>query len=312
MNAAERANDLAERTTYSPAKLFKRYRRSIVPLGGWKAVDYSTSNADALLSDVSDVVRLAKLRGIRSLNDILTQLLEDQVANTIDEAMAIYGRTYGTTEDKTDANPEFLLALWLLAIDQSMRSLSMEIALNLTPAIQSVVDDIYNKAMDLLGAKPNTVQLVLMTNRAKAIAKSLESIVSTTTDRMHSTVEMAIAAEGVMTKVVEVMRQRMGIIASNRVNTILRTEIGRAADEATLSAYKDSNVVSHVSVVGCQAIENGIPTYAGVPTCNIKNVPIADARRLKFHPNHTGMIVPSAFYDKNGNPPKLQVERGRA
>ena len=298
----------------SPSQLFKKYRKSVVPEDGWTESTFQSSEGDNLVSDISNVILMAKLRGIRSLNEVLSSVLQSQVLDVIDEAMLIYGRTYSISNSTPPSNKpsnELLLALLLLAIEQVMRKAPMQVALITTPVIQSVVDDIYHKTMELLGETPNRVQVSLMNNRARSIANSLSSITNTTTERMHSTVDNAIASGVGFFGVLDALKGRLAVISTNRVGTILRTEIGRAADEAVLSAYKDSKAVSHVSVVGCQAIEAGIPTYAGVPTCNIQNVPVAAARRLVFHPNHTGIIVPSAFYAGNGQTPKLVVSRGR-
>lgn len=311
-NAADRANFAAKRKT-SPSSLFKRYRKSSVPEGGWDDATFQ-EGGDSLVRDISNVIALAKMRGMRSLGDMLAQLMELHYLETIETAMSIYGRSYSgldLPEAQQGPGENYLLALWLLAIQQATQRTSMDIALVTTPIVQSVVQDVYVKIMTLLGVSANKVQVTLMTNRARNIAKSLESITQTTNDRMSSAVENAISSGMSMAAVVALLKAKMTSIVSNRVNTILRTEMGKAADEAATSAYSDSKAVSHVSVVGCQAIEAGIPTYAGIPTCNIQNVPVAQSRRLSFHPNHTGIIVPSAFYSRDGNLPRLLVSRGR-
>jgi hypothetical protein len=311
--AADRAKVAAARRPPSPSGLFRRYRKSQVPEGGWDAKSFE-EGGEQLLQDISNVISMAKMRGTRSLSDDLFQLMQLQFLEVINSAVAIYGRSYGNLEAPvTEQGPgkNYLLALWLLAIEQSLQTSSMQVALVTTPVIQSVVQDVYIKVMTLLGANPNKVQVTLMTNRARSIAQSLESITQTTNDKMSSVIENSVLAGASMLAIVDSLRAKMASILSTRVNTILRTEIGRAADEAAMSAYTDSKAVSHVSVVGCQAIEAGIPSFAGVPTCNIQNVPVAQARRLRFHPNHTGIIVPSAFYNRDGTLPKLIVSRGR-
>lgn len=313
MSAFDRANK-ASGGKSSPSLLFKKYRKSFVPEEGWDESNFQSAEGDKLVSDISNVILMAKLRGMRSLNEVLTFVMNSQVEEVSDEVIAIYGRTYSTSaegEQEAGMSKELLLALFLLAIQQVMQKGSIRVALVTTPVIQSVVDDIYRKTMELLGVAPNKVQLSLMTNRARDISASLTSITETTTDRLQTTVENSIIAGAGLYGTISALKDNLSKIATNRVTTILRTEIGRAADEAVLSAYADSKAVSHISVVGCQAIEPNIPTYSGVPTCNIKNVPINAARRLKFHPNHTGIIVPSAFYSRNGIPPKLIVSRGR-
>ena len=314
MQATERANKIAaEARLRSPSALFRRFRKSVVPAGGWDN-DSFNSQGDSLLKDITDVIQMAKMRGTRVLGPDLAMLMDAQFLGAIDEAMAVYSRSYATQPEQENQGPgaEYLLALWLLAIRQSLSISSMQVALITTPVVQSVVQDVYTKVMILLGVDPNKVQLTLMTNEARSIATSLQSISQTTSNRMAETVENAVAGGAGMFAIIAALKARESMIVSNRVNTILRTEFGRAADEAVMSAYRDSKRVSHVSVVGCQAIEPNIPTFAGVPTCNIQNVPIGQARRLVFHPNHTGIIVPSAFYNRDGTVPKILVSRGRA
>lgn len=87
------------------------------------------------------------------------------------------------------------------------------------------------------------------------------------------------------------------IIIPSRLNTIARTEGGRAIDEGMKESAKVSDILTHMSVVGCQAIEPNIPTYNGIPTCNIEDVPVQDLDMVEFHINHTGAFVASRFKD---------------
>lgn len=64
---------------------------------------------------------------------------------------------------------------------------------------------------------------------------------------------------------------------------IARTEASNAWDQAGLAGYREMNV-EFVDVIGCEDMETD---------CNARNVPIADADNLIFHPNHTGTIVPA-------------------
>jgi hypothetical protein len=86
--------------------------------------------------------------------------------------------------------------------------------------------------------------------------------------------------------------------------------MGKAADAGAAAAYKSNPAITYVSVVGCQAIEPGIPTYHGIPTCNIQNVPVHDCDKLEFHINHTGCIVPSGFKDTSGQTEHVPTAEG--
>ena len=88
------------------------------------------------------------------------------------------------------------------------------------------------------------------------------------------------------------------IIIPSRLTTLGRTEGGRAVDEGIKEAAKRSDIVSHMSVVGCKAVEPNIPTYNGAPTCNIEDVPVEDVDLVEFHINHTGAWIASRFRDQ--------------
>lgn len=85
------------------------------------------------------------------------------------------------------------------------------------------------------------------------------------------------------------------ISTPSRLTTIARTDGGRAVDEGMKETLKKSEVASHCSVVGCMGIEPKIPTYNGVPTCNITDVPVIDVDAVEFHINHTGLWVVSRY-----------------
>ena len=85
------------------------------------------------------------------------------------------------------------------------------------------------------------------------------------------------------------------ITIPSRLTTLARTEGSRAVDEGVKEAVKSSGIVSHMSVIGCKAVEPNIPTYRGEPTCNIEDVPTVDVDMVEFHVNHTGAWVASRF-----------------
>jgi len=70
--------------------------------------------------------------------------------------------------------------------------------------------------------------------------------------------------------------------SGSRAMRIARTEASKTWDTASIESYKELEV-KVVDVVGCEDEE---------PDCNKKNVPIEEASKLSFHPNHTGTIVP--------------------
>jgi HK97 family phage portal protein len=71
--------------------------------------------------------------------------------------------------------------------------------------------------------------------------------------------------------------------SGSRAMRIARTEASRTWDKATFQSYKQLDV-QFIDVVDCEDSE---------PDCNKKNVPMSEVEALKFHPNHTGVIVPN-------------------
>lgn len=309
MIATERAKAISSGRRLSPTKLFNKYRKSIAPEGGWTQEFFSGLAADALLTDISSVINVAKLNGVRSLVSELDSLVNQQFDDLIQQGHSNYSTITGTRNEDAPSSDRLLLLIWLLALRQISAKYTIQLTLTSTPIVQSVVDNVYRKIMDLLGVAPTKSQITVMVNRARNFAESLSQINNTTDERLTQTISGSNAST--MAGIAALLLAKKPYIFTSRVGTIARTEIRKATDIAVISAYRDSKSVSHVSVVGCQAIEDNSPTYSGIPTCNIQNVPIQDVGKLKFHPNHTGIIVPSAFFLENGSAPKLTVSRGR-
>ena len=158
----------------------------------------------------------------------------------------------------------------------------------------------------LLGSRPSIQQLSALGVRSRDLASKVGRINDTTRERLNRQLRFSIENNLTVFEAIERIRDNVQSIASNRVPTIVRTEMGRAADEAVKHSMVWSGVVTHLDVVGCASIERGIPTLQGVPTCNIERVPIELEGQLEFHINHTGAIVASAFRQSNGNIPKVR------
>lgn len=309
MISTDRAKAISSGRRLSPTKLFNKYRKSTIPDGGWTQEFFEGVTAETLLSDISSVINVAKLNGVKSLVSGLSSLADEEFNELISEGYSNYSAITGSRSHEVTSSDNLLLLVWLLALKQISAKYTMRLTLTATPIIQSVVDNVYRKVMDLLGVVPTRSQLTIMVNRARNFAESLRQVNTTTDERLTQTISRANSST--MAGIEALLLSKKPYIFTSRIGVIARTEIGRAADIAVISAYRDSKSVSHVSVIGCQAVEDDSPTYNGIPTCNIQNVPIQDVERLKFHPNHTGIIIPSAFFLQNGAAPKLTVSRGR-
>jgi hypothetical protein len=201
-------------------------------------------------------------------------------------------------------------AMWAAAIEAELRVASLEASVEILPVIQSVADDVLGKVGLSIGYTPTPSDLRLHNVRVRDLARSVTGINQTTKDRVSRTVRNAINDGQNVRQVADTIRDRIPQIAENRTMTIARTEMGRATDQATLFAMQQSGVVTHVSVIGCQAIERNAPHLLGIPTCNIQNVPIDLEGDLSFHINHTGSIVPSGFRREDGGTPELTMRPG--
>ena len=79
-----------------------------------------------------------------------------------------------------------------------------------------------------------------------------------------------------------------GRFAQHRSQLIARTESARAMDQSNVAVYKGLGV-QVCDVIGCE--DNSI--WPGQKYgCNSQNIPIDEANKIQFHPNHTGMVVP--------------------
>lgn len=168
---------------------------------------------------------------------------------------------------------------------------------------------------DLQVGEPVPVAYLSQQEQAKLInANSLKlcskvtSVSKTTRRRMRLFFEQHIKEGSTMGQIIADMHRRFPrAIAGSRVAMIVRNELSMAANEAQILSFEGTKSLTHCSVIGCQAIEEDSPTYMGFHTCNIRNVPVADLRKVEFHIGHTGSWVPSGFRDANGRKPRLRL-----
>lgn len=290
--------------------MFLALRKSAVPEGGWTRENFGRAERERLWRDQVRATKGETARGIKNLLPTLTRLFERYVNEVAERVLAAYDRT---GRDLPGKAPRAItlegltgdLSVWAQAIDDVLGVADAEMLLEVTPQIQSVLDATYAKHSILLGvADPVATAAAsshLRLDRARSLASRITNINETTRRRINLSVTRAYEA-GLSPRAVakQIMADAPGI-ATYRIPTIARTEMGRAADEGTKQAMLDSGVVAYASVIGCSAIEPNIPTYNGVPTCNIDNVPVRDVDQLEFHINHTGVIVASGFGGADGS-----------
>jgi hypothetical protein len=301
----------------SPSRVFAKVAKSKIPDGGWTMESFLTNNGRQLTKDLLAVQRAAKLKGSRLLTKPLTKVMRAQVElvlSLFEKSVIRYAGVEAvrsvkavTTTLQVDAHGD----LWAQAINDAFRILGKDVQATIQPVMQSVADDIHDKTTSLLtGGKPSIPAKRVMQQQVNEIASQVTRINKTTQTSLARLISKAVDDGKSPGELMDEIRNKIPQIATNRVPTIVRTELGRIADRAAIRSMKDSAVVTHVSVSGCEAIEQGIPTFRGTPTCNIKNVPIEYSGDLQFHINHTGAITASGFRQSNGATPSLPLKGG--
>jgi len=150
-------------------------------------------------------------------------------------------------------------------------------------------------ACGYLGQAGETAGNQRLAREARDIAQRITGINDTTRKQFERAIQNAIGQGMTVTETAQFLVDKFPDMAESRIRTIARTELNGAYAKGSVASYLQSDVVAHVSVIGCEAREPGSPTYRGESTCNIQDVPVVDADNLQFHPNHTGTIVPSGF-----------------
>ena len=197
------------------------------------------------------------------------------------------------------------LDAWAKVINEEAAKLDLALVAQATPVYENVASGVYEQLSVKLGAQPPKHEIFKQQHQGKLLAQKVTGITHTTKLKMHKVIRDGIEEELTVAEMVKRLKEKFPNIASNRFPTIARTEMGNAADAGTKAALKQSKTVLEVSVIGCEAVEPGIPTYKGKPTCNIQGVPKEDVDKLEFHINHTGAIVPSKFMDDKDVPNPL-------
>lgn len=194
---------------------------------------------------------------------------------------------------------------WHQAVDAVATELPMEIALQIVPEIHNAIRVAYRTTAETLGSVQTEQLEEAAVARATGIATRLSSVNATTKIRIAQVVNEVVSEGGTAAEVEERIQKDFNTLSKARVKVIARTETANAYNAGTITAFQQVPGLAYIDVIGCESREEdkwGDPDYQqymyrGESTCNISNVPLADAPLLNFHPNHTGVIVPSAFVD---------------
>lgn len=287
-------------------KMFVRYRKSQVPEDGWTNENFVGEPRAKLRQDMLFVHRSAVLRMMRMLPRDLDKLMKAQIERILLRVEKAYVSLYGIPlKSAVEFNVPSHAPMWATAIEEEFAQSDMAVTATVTPAIQSVAADVHGKVAILLGSKPTRQQINALNVRTRSLARKVSGINTTTRKKLQEVVADAIRQNLTVFQTIEEVRKKIPSITSNRVATIVRTEMGRASDEAIKNAMVWGGTVTHFDVIGCQRVEPPrVANLFGVPTCNITGVPIRYEQEIEFHINHTGCIVASGFVKQNGEIPE--------
>ena len=289
----------APRKRVPRAALKARLRCSRVPKGATHA---QRTRAHSLI--VADFVRMKRLlmhEGMKTLTTMLRTYFRKRlnaVVDRVEARMEKSARPFGT---KVTVDFEGLGSdegLWRDAIESVLgHDASVELVNEYVPTVQSIAARAHNRVTLFLGLDEPMNSAAAIYRRAANMASRVTRITETTRTRLVNAIETAREAGQTPREIVQSIRAQIPEIEASRLPTIARTEIGNAIDQGTKQALKESGVVATVMVVGCQAEEPSAPTFDGVCTCNITDVPVERIDELEFHPNHSGALVPQAFVE---------------
>lgn len=305
----------------SSNRMFLAYRKSYVPEGGWSNAGYASSNGRHLRNDMIRVQKLAAARGMVEISAFLQKefdkVIEEVIAKVLQVAAVRDGAASATVATKVtlEFQPSSDEEAWAQALREVMDEYDERVTVSTVPMMQSVHAETMSKSMILLGKQVPRDVAAKALNDTRDMGKLIKRINDTTRNQISTTIAKGLADKLPVNEVARQLRDKLPTTFRNRIPTIARTEMGRAADKGRARAMQESGVIKTIEVIGCQAVEPEIPTYQGRPTCNIKGVPVEDADKLEFHINHTGTMVPETFYsdvpEGQEDEPKQLVSQAR-
>lgn len=277
-------------------------KRLNIPKEGWNADNFA-AHGHAMIVALHRTARLTQLHAAPALAKKSLEIFKSQLKRIV--------RRYEQNRQHHRLGLRAIKApvaievpedetLWKEAIDFVLGESGIEIVTSIIPPIQSVMAQGYSKTSFFLSQETDAQASGMITRQARDAAQQIVSINDTTRNNILNAVKDAIDQQMTVTETADYVEKRVGTIFGNRALTIARTELNKAWTKGAALSYQQSDAVTHVSVIGCEAREKTSPQYNGESTCNYPDLPIDelnDFLDVGFHPNHTGTLVPSGFSD---------------
>lgn len=280
------------------------------PAGGWTA-DAFRENGVALIKTLTTTAKVVQ----RKAKPVIQKIVRDTLNRQLEQIIELALRRAGSRSWKQSIEISHLAQeeLWAQALKDVIDEQRLDIAVDLVPPIQSVMAQGFSKTGAMMGLPADAVPGSAFAAKARSVATRITKISDTTRKDFERVIRGAIEEDLTVTETAKRLKAQMPQIAARRQETIARTETMLAWTEGSVASMQQSGVILEVDVIGCESREEerwSSPSfqqfmYRGEGTCNIKAVPIGDADKLNFHPNHTGVVVPSKFREEGGGAPDL-------
>ena len=272
----------------------------VVPDDGWNAREFARQGGQ-LIAASRRIAVVVQRRAFPYLAGKVKAMIRRQVEKVIHRVAASIPKSVSGQKDPfVDITVRANEELWVRAINEVFQEAGIEAIAELTPPIQSVMGQGYSRTNMLLGQTDRSEAAVNIVRKANEIAGRITKIDETTRDLFRRIINRGVADGIPPIELAGKLRADIDGLTGYRSNMIARTELSNAWTEGSASSFMESDVVTHVSVIGCLFREPKSPQYRGESTCNIEDVPIGELTALMdvgWHPNHTGTLIPTGFKD---------------
>ena len=263
---------------------------SVPPAGIWRRKDFSDNETIARIQ--RDFLRIGRQSQIYKLPQTIntaTAFLNTQVERIAANMENL--KAFDSIMKKSAGDPEDLV--------NSVFNSELEDALlkqNFAGTWQSLADKGFDDTATILTFEVGIEEArAEIAERVNLMRETGPRINDTTKTKLSNIIVDGLIEGETQAEIAKRIQKEMSDFNSARPLRIARNEVAEAYRQGARVGMRQSQVITHISVVGCEAREPGSPTYRGESTCNIDNVPIEDIDQLQYHVNHSGMEVPSKF-----------------
>ena len=282
-------------------------KRVQVPEGGWTAESFS-AHGSRLIFTLSRFAKIIQRRAFPVVARKAAGLFRSQIEKVFTKVLSRAGTRSAKGPDDVQIDLGVHEAIWQQAIDEVFREEEINVVTEIVPPVQSVMAQGFSQTSTLLGLSFTRDVSQLIARESRDVASRIVGINSSTRKQFMEQVLKIIEEGMTVVEAVNDMRRTFPKFSQNRIATIARTELQNAWTAGSIRSFNESPTLTHVSVIGCESRERdrwGSPSYQqylynGESTCNIQDVPVHDADKLRWHPNHTGTLIPSRFRNADG------------